>query len=145
MDDRKVHWDQNVTDPDDDIIDAEIVEDDEPINVNTETGIMSIGGNPALANATSSTHLPSALDTIYELSRLAPEAIESGIESGDVHPGMTIKDAKGYAAEATARDLVSVTDVTDEAPRVNTKTPADLHKGPHLYPPPPPCGARRVH
>lgn len=38
MDDRKVHWDQNVTDPDDDVIDAEIVEDDEPEHFNAETG-----------------------------------------------------------------------------------------------------------
>lgn len=73
------------------------------ISARTSQRLMSIGGNPALANATSSTHLPSALDAIYELSRLAPEAIESGIESGDVHPGMTIKDAKGYAAEVADR------------------------------------------
>lgn len=49
-------------------------------------------------------HLPPSPTTLLELSRLAPEVIESGIESGDVYPGMTIKDAKGYAQEVTDRD-----------------------------------------
>lgn len=48
-------------------------------------------------------HLPPSPTALLELSRLAPEAIESGIEAGDVHPGMTIKDAKGYAAEVADR------------------------------------------
>lgn len=48
--------------------------------------------------------LPPSATALYELSRLAPEAIDSGIESGDVHPGMTIKDAKGYAQEVTQRN-----------------------------------------
>lgn len=64
--------------------------------------IMSIGEK--LANHSSSNDLPSSIDALYQLSRLAPEAIESGIESGDVHPGMTIRDAKGYAQEVTQRD-----------------------------------------
>lgn len=56
------------------------------------------------ANFPSLGNLPPSATALYELSRLAPEAIESGIESGDVHPGMTIKDAKGYAQEVTERD-----------------------------------------
>lgn len=65
--------------------------------------LMSVGRNPALANVRNCGHLPGAARSLYELSRLAPEAIESGIESGDVHPGMTIKDAKGFAAEVADR------------------------------------------
>lgn len=66
--------------------------------------MMSIAGSGGISNRLSSNDLPSSVDALYQLSRLAPEAIESGIESGDVHPGMTIKDAKGYAQEVTERD-----------------------------------------
>lgn len=65
---------------------------------------MSLARNAALANASNYSHLPTSPTALYQLSRLAPEVIESGIESGDVHPGMTIKDAKGYAQEVTERD-----------------------------------------
>lgn len=50
--------------------------------------LMSIGSNSALSNATSSSHLPKALDAIYELSRLDPSDIEAGIESGAITPDM---------------------------------------------------------
>ena len=66
--------------------------------------MMSIAGSGGISNRLSSNDLPSSVDALYQLSRLAPEAIESGIESGDVHPGMTIRDAKGYAQEVTERD-----------------------------------------
>ena len=46
---------------------------------------MSIGSNSALSNATNSSHLPKALDAIYELSRMDPSDIEHGIESGAMH------------------------------------------------------------
>lgn len=64
--------------------------------------MMSIG--QGIPNRSNWNDLPGSVASLYELSRLAPEAIESGIESGDVHPGMTIKDAKGYAQEVTERD-----------------------------------------
>ena len=47
--------------------------------------LMSIGSNSALSNATNSSHLPKALDAIYELSRMDPSDIEHGIESGAMH------------------------------------------------------------
>ena len=66
--------------------------------------LMAIGQNPALANGPTLGHLPPSESALYELSRLAPGAIESGIEHGDIHPAMTIKDAKGYAQEVTDRN-----------------------------------------
>lgn len=37
-------------------------------------------------NRSSWNDLPGGVAALYELSRLAPEAIESGIEHGDIHP-----------------------------------------------------------
>lgn len=59
--------------------------------------LMSIGSNSALSNATNSSHLPKALDAIYELSRLGPSEVEDGIREGAITPDMTIRDAKAFA------------------------------------------------
>lgn len=83
--------------------------------------------------------LPPSATALYELSRLAPEAIESGIESGDVHPGMTIKDAKGYAQEVTDRDApASVNTETGEidappAPTNDTEKEVSIVNDLRLY------------
>lgn len=66
--------------------------------------LMAVGQNEAIAKVPSSVLLPASLDALYALSRLAPEMIESGIEHGDIHPAMTIRDAKGYAQEVAERD-----------------------------------------
>ncbi|MEU2416451.1 hypothetical protein ABZ546_01520 [Brachybacterium paraconglomeratum] len=47
---------------------------------------MSLARNAALANASNYSHLPTSPTALYQLSRLAPEVIESGIERGDIHP-----------------------------------------------------------
>lgn len=86
--------------------------------------LMAVGQNDAIAKVPSSVLLPASLDALYALSRLAPEVIESGIEHGDIHPAMTIKDAKGYAQEVADRDAPA---------NVNTDTgeiaepPAPMH------------------
>lgn len=54
------------------------------IDQSTARRLMSIGGNPAIANRGNCHDFPAALRSLYELSRLAPEAIESGIEHGDL-------------------------------------------------------------
>lgn len=59
--------------------------------------LMSIGRNGAISNRSHGNDFPTAMRALYELSRLDPEDIESGIESGDINPDMTIKDAKNYA------------------------------------------------
>lgn len=48
------------------------------INARQAQGLMSIGENLALSNASNSSHLPSALESLYELSRLPAERIEHG-------------------------------------------------------------------
>lgn len=68
--------------------------------------LMEIGRSGGIKSANFA-DLPASPTALLELSRLAPEAIDSGIESGDVHPGMTIKDAKGYAAEVADRTAPS--------------------------------------
>ena len=84
------------------------------IDQSTARRLMSIGGNPAIANRGNCHDFPAALRSLYELSRLDPEAIESGIEHGDIHPAMTIRDAKGYAQEVTERTPANVDTETGE-------------------------------
>ena len=52
---------------------------------------MQIGRNPALSNVDPGLHLPASIKALYELARLDPEDIESGIESGAITPDMKIK------------------------------------------------------
>ncbi|WP_420111634.1 hypothetical protein [Pseudactinotalea sp.] len=53
------------------------------INDQVARQLMAVGANPALANPSNCLNLPTAARSLYELSRLAPEVIESGIEHGD--------------------------------------------------------------
>ena len=55
---------------------------------------MQIGENLNVHNCG---HLPKAVATLYELSRLAPEDVEHGIETGRITPDMTIREAREYA------------------------------------------------
>lgn len=57
---------------------------------------MSIGRNQAISNRSNCSDLPTAMRTLYELSRLEPEDIESGIESGAINPNMKISEAKSF-------------------------------------------------
>ncbi|MGR6091396.1 hypothetical protein ACU4IU_12605 [Brevibacterium sp. CSND-B09] len=59
--------------------------------------LMQIGRNTAISNRCNSNDFPTAVRALYELSRLNPSDIEDGIESGDITPDMSIKDAKNYA------------------------------------------------
>lgn len=61
--------------------------------------LMSIGGNAAISNGRSSDHLPASTRALYELSRLAPEVIESGIEHGDSQ-GTLARLARRYSPYA---------------------------------------------
>ena len=58
---------------------------------------MSIGRNQAISNRSNCSDLPTAMRTLYELSCLEPEDIESGIESGAITPDMKIEEAKAFA------------------------------------------------
>lgn len=59
--------------------------------------LMSIGRNAAISNSPNLGNLPSAINALYELSRLDPSDIEDGIESGAITPDMKIKEAKSFA------------------------------------------------
>lgn len=100
--------------------------------------LMAVGRNAELSNGSSSNHLPASLDALYQLSRLSPEVIESGIEHGDIHPAMTIKDAKGYAAEVTERAPANVNTETGEidtppAPANDTEKEVSIVNDLRLY------------
>ena len=46
---------------------------------------MSIGRNPAISNRGNCHDFPAAMRALYELSRMDPDDIEAGIESGAMH------------------------------------------------------------
>lgn len=54
--------------------------------------------------------LPRSVSALYELSRLDPSDIEDGIESGDINPDMTIKDAKDFANPTVNKGTGEVSD-----------------------------------
>lgn len=56
--------------------------------------LMRIGSNEALTNPTNLSGLPSALSALVELAGVEPEDLQESIESGDVTPQTTAKDAK---------------------------------------------------
>lgn len=87
------------------------------IDQSTARRLMSIGGNPAIANRGNCHDFPAALRSLYELSRLDPEAIESGIEHGDIHPGMTTKSSRSATGE-----------VIQSSERVKAHAPATPHR-----------------
>lgn len=63
--------------------------------------LMNIADNPEIANRSNSNDLPKSIDALYQLSRLGPEQIESGIEDGAITPYMTIAAAKDFARPST--------------------------------------------
>lgn len=78
--------------------------------------LMAIARNAGIKSANFA-DLPASPTALYELSLIDPESIESGIEHGDIHPAMTIRDAKGYAQEITERDTpANVNTETGENP-----------------------------
>ena len=57
--------------------------------------LMKVGER--FSNVSSSKHLPSSPEALYELSRMDPSDIEDGIESGAINPNMKISEAKSFA------------------------------------------------
>lgn len=56
--------------------------------------LMTISRNPAISNSGNCHHFPNAFRALAELARMNPEDVEAAIESGDITPDMTIRDAK---------------------------------------------------
>ena len=55
------------------------------INERVARRLMSIGQNRAISNRTNWSDFPGAMAALYELSRMDPDDIERGIESGAMH------------------------------------------------------------
>ena len=55
------------------------------INERVARRLMSIGQNRAISNRTNWSDFPGAMAALYELSRMDPDDIEAGIESGAMH------------------------------------------------------------
>ena len=67
------------------------------INERVARRLMSIGQNRAISNRTNWSDFPGAMAALYELSRMDPSDIESGIQSGAISPKTTIKEARELA------------------------------------------------
>jgi phage N-6-adenine-methyltransferase len=63
------------------------------ISQQTASRFMAIAENPVISNHAHVRDLPSAWGTLYELSRLEPEALEEAIADGTVTPDMSRKEA----------------------------------------------------
>ena len=63
--------------------------------------LMKIAGNPALADAQDVTELPPTLTALYALSSGSVEAVKAGIQSGEINPGMTAKQAREFVHAQT--------------------------------------------
>lgn len=85
--------------------------------------LMSIGRT--FSNRSYENDLPGNMTVLYELSRLDPDDIEAGIETGAITPKTTIKEAKQYASEASSNKDKEDKSVT--APAVED---ARAHKSP---------------
>jgi hypothetical protein len=56
--------------------------------------LRSVAGHEVLRNRTFWSRLPAELVTLYAISRLPADFVLAAIESGRIHPGMSLKDAK---------------------------------------------------
>lgn len=56
------------------------------IDQGTARRLMSIGRNPAISNRGNCNDLPTSIRALYELSRVDPDDIEAGIQSGAITP-----------------------------------------------------------
>ena len=81
---------------------------------------MSIGSNTALTNASNCAYLPTAARALYELSRLDPEDIEHGIETGAITPDMTIREARDYAQPEPPANVNPTTGEIHDTPPPDT-------------------------
>lgn len=55
---------------------------------------MRVADNPGIANPNTYSHLPPAYNTLYALSALDPEALETEVESGRITPRLTLGEAR---------------------------------------------------
>ena len=78
--------------------------------------LMRIGANPALSNPNHGSDLPHAIKALFELSRLDPEDIESGVETGAITPEMTIKQAREYAQPEPPANVNTTTGEIHDTP-----------------------------
>lgn len=73
------------------------------ISADTAQKFMAISRNPAITNAEHARLLPSSWDTLYHLSRMEPDILETAIADGVVTPNTRRKDAKNLVQEQNRR------------------------------------------
>src|SRR5712691_5370692 len=108
-----------------------MIEKDLPFTPRQARVYMRVAADPRLANRKHASVLPAAVNTLEVFSRLSDQEFERRLQSGDVHPNMSRKDAltllKGeqtrlfedeeFALSATGRDLERLIEEEGHAPR----------------------------
>lgn len=72
----------------------------------TAQRFMAIARHPVLSNATHESHLPMAWTTLFELSKVDPEILETGLEAGTITPQTSRAEATELAKRSDADDPV---------------------------------------
>lgn len=62
--------------------------------------LMTMASNPAVANVDHGLHLPTDLNTVYELATMTAPALEAAIEAGKVTPATTRAEAKAMRKDS---------------------------------------------
>lgn len=74
------------------------VEDELPFGIDKAERLMAITRTFGTAGPELRRSMPSAYTALFELTRLPHERLQALVESGDVHPDMTVREARGLAA-----------------------------------------------
>jgi len=77
-----------------------MIEEDLPFERTTAFRFMSIAENRILANVAHGQHLPPSWRTLYELTKLPAPALREKIESGEINPNTTRKEARAMHTTA---------------------------------------------
>lgn len=88
---------------------------DLPFGRRTAHRLAAIAADSKISNGTHASHLPPSWMTLYELTRLTPEAFEAKIADGSINPGIERKDVASWNRVASReRDQLRVQEL---APR----------------------------
>lgn len=79
------------------------VEEELPFGLDRAERLMSIARAFSTVDPAMKSMLPSAWTALYELTKVPPRALTRAIDLGEVHPAMTVADARRYVAEQKGR------------------------------------------
>jgi len=82
-----------------------MIENDLPFTPDTAQHLMRIARDPRVSNPVILPHLPASVHALDEIRKLDDGEIEDAITAGDIHPQMTVEDARALI-RAPQRDTI---------------------------------------